>query len=140
MRLELTGRHLDITPALRRLVEAKLWKLERLLSDRALSAHCVLTRAKHRHRTEITLHARGERFLHAVADGAAWEPSVGAVIDKITQQAQKVKGKQQQRKGGRRLSDPVLAGVQDEAAPARAAAPRPAKRRPKAPAVMRAAR
>ena len=30
MRLELTGRHVDITPALRKLVEGKLAKLERI--------------------------------------------------------------------------------------------------------------
>mgnify|MGYP003694102225 CR=1 FL=1 len=33
MRLELTGRHVDITPALRRLVDTKLGKLERVLND-----------------------------------------------------------------------------------------------------------
>ena len=38
MRLELTGRHVDITPGLRRLVEGKLAKLERLLNDSAVSA------------------------------------------------------------------------------------------------------
>ena len=59
MRLELTGRHVDITPVLRRLVDTKLAKLERLLSDSAVSAQAVLTLDKHRHRTDITLHARG---------------------------------------------------------------------------------
>jgi len=42
MRLALTGRHLDITPALRTLVDVKLAKLERLLSDSAVSAQAVL--------------------------------------------------------------------------------------------------
>ncbi len=35
MRLELTGRHVDITPALRRLVDRKLARLERVLNDSA---------------------------------------------------------------------------------------------------------
>ena len=99
MRLELTGRHVDITPALRRVVESKLAKLERLLNHRAVSAHAVLTREKHRHRADITLHARGERFLHGVADTDTWETSVSQAVEKITQQAQKVKGKWQPRKG-----------------------------------------
>src|ERR671928_57834 len=43
MRLELTGRHVDITPSLRRLVEAKIGKLERVLNDSAVSAQAVLT-------------------------------------------------------------------------------------------------
>ena len=43
MRLELTGRHVDITPSLRRLVDKKLARLERMLNDSALSAQVVLT-------------------------------------------------------------------------------------------------
>ena len=46
MRLELTGRHVDITPALRRLLDTKLSRLERLLNDSAVSAQAVLTREK----------------------------------------------------------------------------------------------
>ena len=76
MRLELTGRHVDITPALRRLVDTKLAKLERLLNDSAVSAQAVLTREKHRHRADITLHARGEKFLHGVGDSGSWETSL----------------------------------------------------------------
>src|SRR5262245_55565191 len=98
MRFELTGRHVDITPALRRLVEGKLAKLERMLNDSAVSAQAVLTREKHRHRADITLHARGEKFLHGVGSAVAWEPSVSMAIEKITQQAHKVKGKWQERK------------------------------------------
>ena len=98
MRLELTGRHVDITPGLRRLVEAKIGKLERVLNDSALSAQAVLTREKHRHRTDITLHARGEKFLHGVGDSGSWEASLSAAIDKISQQIQKIKGKWQSRK------------------------------------------
>ena len=98
MRLELTGRHVDITPTLRRLVDTKLAKLERALNDSAMSAHAVLTREKHRHRADITLHARGEKFLHGVGDSGSWETSLSVAIDKITQQAHKIKGKWQERK------------------------------------------
>ncbi len=98
MRLELTGRHVDITPALRRLVEHKVGKLERVLNDSAVSAQAVLTREKHRHRTDITLHVRGEKFLHGVGDSASWEASLSVAIGKISQQAQKMKGKWQARK------------------------------------------
>jgi len=106
MRLEVTGRHQDITPALRRLLETKLAKLERLLNASALSARAVLTRDKYRLQAEITLHARGERFLHGVGrSSGAWEASIDQAIEKIVQQAQKVKGKWQERKrrGPRRV-------------------------------------
>jgi ribosomal subunit interface protein len=98
MRLELTGRHFEVTPPIRRLVADKLSKLERVLNDRAVSAQAVLTREKNRCRVDITLHARGERFLHGVGAAAAWEPAVTASIEKIEQQAQKIKGKYEARK------------------------------------------
>src|SRR5438105_15886387 len=101
MRLELTGRHIEITPVLRRLVDTKLAKLERLLNDSAVSAQAILTREKHRHRADITLHARGEKFLHGVGDTDNWETSLNSAIDKISQQAQKVKNK---RKASKRHS------------------------------------
>ena len=104
MRLELTGRHVEITPALRRLVEGKLSKLERVVNDRAVSAHAVLTRERHRHRTDITLHARGEKFLHGVGDTSAWATSVAQAMDKICQQFKRVKGKWEP-KGRRRAGD-----------------------------------
>ena len=98
MRLELTGRHVDITAPLRRLLETKLSKLERVLNHRAVSAQAVLTREKHRHRAEITLHAKGEKFLHGVGDAANWEASLTQAFAKLTQQAKRLKGKFQERK------------------------------------------
>ena len=59
MRLELTGRHVEITPAIRTLVDRKLSRLTRLLNDSLVSAQIVLTREKYRHLTEISVHLRG---------------------------------------------------------------------------------
>jgi putative sigma-54 modulation protein len=101
MRLELTGRHLDIAPAVRRLLERKLARLERLLNDSALSAQVVLSREKRTYRAEVSLHARGEKFLHGVGEAAAWDPCLSRAIDKIVRQANKIKGKWQERKRGR---------------------------------------
>src|SRR5437762_12550844 len=98
MRLELTGRHVEITPILRRLVDVKLARLERLLNDSAVSAQAVLSRERHRHRADITVHARGEKFLHGFGASGSWETSVNEAIDKIAQQAHRVKGKWQERK------------------------------------------
>jgi ribosome hibernation promoting factor len=91
MRLELRGHHVDLTPGLRRFVEEKLSKLERLLNERAVSAQAVLTVEKRRHVADITLHARGERFLHGVGDSGNWETSLTRAIAKISRQAQKLK-------------------------------------------------
>jgi putative sigma-54 modulation protein len=95
MRLELTGRHVEITPALRRLVDRKLARLERMMNDSALSAQVVLTGEKRGRRADVTLHARGEKFLHGVGDSTKWETSLSQALDKIAQQARKVKSKWQ---------------------------------------------
>lgn len=140
MRLELTGRHVDITPTLRRLVDTKLAKLERMLNDSAVSAQAVLTREKYRHRAEITLHARGEKFLHGVGNSAAWETSVSQAIDKITQQAQKVKGKWQERKRRGTVKGAPIAGEEREAARVTAAGVKPVRERVRMPRILRAER
>src|SRR5204862_6841811 len=143
MRLELTGRHVDITPALRRLVDAKLARLERLLNDSAVSAQAVLTREKHRRRADITVHARGEKFLHGVGSSATWDVSVGEAIDKIAQQAQRVKGKWQERKRrGKRVGETALSPEEAIGGPA---GPPPrtmaaSRVRPRMPLILRASR
>jgi putative sigma-54 modulation protein len=140
MRLELTGRHVDITPTLRRLVDTKIARLERLLNDSAVSAQAVLTREKHIRRADITVHARGEKFLHGVGNSPTWEMSLGEAIDKIAQQAQKVKGKWQERKR-RATKGTSIIGDEREAANVRPERP-PNASRPvlKMPRIMRAER
>jgi putative sigma-54 modulation protein len=116
MRLELTGRHVDVTPDLRKLVEKRLAKVDRLLKGGIVSAQAVLTREKYRHRSEITVHTRGDHFLHGLGDSNGWESSIGSAVEKIEQQLAKVKGKWQERK--RRVTSPrVLVAEAELAAP-----------------------
>jgi putative sigma-54 modulation protein len=110
MRLELRGHNADVTPGLRRFVEEKLAKLERLLNDRAVSAHAILSVEKHRHIADITLHARGERFLHGVGESTNWETSLTQAIAKISHQAQKLKTKQKEKR--HRLKAPALEALE----------------------------
>jgi len=98
MRLELTGRHVTITPGVRTLVEDGLAHTLRMLNDSALSAQVVLTKEKARHHADVTVHARGEHFLHGEATGRDIATAVSAAIDKVDRQAQKLKGKWAQRK------------------------------------------
>jgi putative sigma-54 modulation protein len=100
MRLALTGRHVDVTPSLRQLVTRRLAKLERLLNDSALSTQVVLTIEKRHHNTEITVHARGDNFITGKGSGDSWTQSVAAAIEKVMQQALKVKDKWVTRKRG----------------------------------------
>jgi putative sigma-54 modulation protein len=98
MRLELTGRHYRLTPATRTLVERRVARTLRLLNDRAVSAHVVLTSERAGIHVEVTLHARRERFLHGEATGPDLELALSAAADKIDQQARKLKGKSNGRK------------------------------------------
>jgi ribosomal subunit interface protein len=98
MRLALTGRHLEITPVVRRLVDGKLARLERMLNDSAVSAQVVLSKEKNGYRADVMLHTRGEKFLHGVGVADALAGCLGGALDKISQQALKVKGKWQERK------------------------------------------
>jgi putative sigma-54 modulation protein len=143
MRLVLRGHHVDITPALRRLVGAELAKLERVLNDSAVSAQAILTLEKYRHRADITLHARGEKFLHGVATTNNWAESVTRAIAQISQQALKVKNKLHDRKR-HALKTGVVAAAEN-AGPEKAAvkpprAARAAPERIRMPRILRASR
>ena len=131
MRLELRGHHADVTPGLRRFVEAKLAKLERLLNDRAVSAQAILSVEKRRRIADITLHARGERFLHGLGDSGNWETSLTQAIAKISHQAQKLKTRQKETRHS--LKAPALDAPEPIAKSGKAAkAAPPAKRRSRA--------
>ena len=130
MRLELTGRHVDITDGVRRIVDSKLAKLERRLNDTAVSAQVVLTHEKTGRRADITLHARGEKFMHGTGQGANVSAAMSEAVDKLTQQAQKLKGQLQEktRRAGKSRIDVVDVPEPEPAAKA----PRVAKaRRPR---------
>ena len=138
MRLELTGRHFDITPALRRLVDRKLARLGRILNDSALSAQVVLSTEKNSRRADVMLHARGEKFLHGIGSADAWAGAMTQAIDKIVQQAKKVKGKWQERRRGRKPPSEVAVAASSRAREAdRRRAPRGL---PKMPPILRASR
>jgi putative sigma-54 modulation protein len=98
MRLVLTGRHVDITPGIRRLVDGKLARLERLLGDSIISAQITLTREKERHVAEVALHVRGDHMLNCRTAGVTWSSALARAVEKVQSQAKKVKGKWAERK------------------------------------------
>jgi putative sigma-54 modulation protein len=98
MRLDITGRHVEITPAVRQLISRRLGRLERVLNDAAVSAIITLTKEKYRLRTEIAVHTKGDHVLRGNGEGNALPLSVRQATEKIEQQAQKLKGKWDGRK------------------------------------------
>jgi putative sigma-54 modulation protein len=98
MRLSLTGRQVDVPPALRQLVTRRLERLERVFNDTLVSAQVVLSKERHLHQAELIIHARGDHTLSAVGGGATWAVAVGEAADKVANQAAKLKGKWKTRK------------------------------------------
>jgi putative sigma-54 modulation protein len=130
MRLELTGRHVTVSPALRSLVNQKLARVLRQVNDSGISASVIVSTVKFEKVVEVSLHARGERFLHALARAEAWDLAVNQAVEKIEQQARKMKGKWQSKRrvSARKARRPPVA---------REEALAPATRRPR---VVRASR
>jgi putative sigma-54 modulation protein len=98
MRLELTGHQVDISPGLRNLVERKIAKVSRVLNSAGLSAGVVVKKERVHNVVEITLHARGERHLHAVGKADTWQSAMTLAVSKLMHQTEKVKGVWQERK------------------------------------------
>lgn len=93
MRLDITGRNVEITAPIRQLIDRRLARLGRLLNDSVVSAQVILTREKYRHRAEVIIHARGDHMLRGLGEGNAWPISMRQASEKIEQQAQKLKTK-----------------------------------------------
>ena len=111
MRVDITGRHLDITSGLRQLIDKSLARMERLLNDRAVSATVVLTKEKYRHKTELVVHAKGDHILTGIGEGNTWPLSIRKAAAKIEHQAQKLKSRwtegKRQRKNNRAVGVPA---------------------------------
>jgi putative sigma-54 modulation protein len=93
MQLDITGRHVEITPPIRQLIQNRLRKIERLLNDSAVSGRVILTKEKYRHRTEILIHARGDHQMRGLGEGNNWNVSAREAANKVEEQAHKLKAK-----------------------------------------------
>ena len=104
MRLDITGRHVEITPGLRQLINTRLKTLQRVLNDAAVSALVIVTKEKYRHKVEMVIHARGDHTLSGMGEGNSWPLAIRQASQKIEQQAKKLKGKwdDRRRKGAAR--------------------------------------
>ena len=119
MRIDVTGRHIDVTPGLRHVIERSLAKVERLLNDSAVSATVVLTKEKYRHRTELVIHAKGDHILSGIGEGNTWPLSVRKAAAKIEHQAQTLKSRWTEGKRQRTSGRGVTVAAAPEAVPGR---------------------
>ena len=98
MNLNLTGNHLDITPAIRDYVIAKLDRITRHF-DHVIDVQVVMSVAKLRHKVEANLHASG-KDIHVEAVELDMYAAIDALVDKLDRQVVKHKEKLALRRHG----------------------------------------
>ncbi|MBI5091822.1 MAG: ribosome-associated translation inhibitor RaiA [Candidatus Hydrogenedentes bacterium] len=100
MRVTMTGRHMEMTDALKAYVENRIKKIREHFED-VIDVDVVLSVEKHRHIAEINLHANGIR-IHGKESSADMYASVDAVLEKLERQVRKYRdriNRYQPRKG-----------------------------------------
>jgi putative sigma-54 modulation protein len=91
MQIQLSGQHIEITPALRQYVNDKLERVARHF-DHVGNVHVVLSVEKLRHKAEATVHLnRGTVFADIVADDMY--AAIDGLVDKLDRQVKKHKEK-----------------------------------------------
>jgi putative sigma-54 modulation protein len=91
MNLNLTGVHLDITPAIRAYVENKLDRITRHF-DHVIDVNVILSVDKLRQKVEANVHVRG-KDIHAESIEPDMYVAIDALSDKLDRQVLKYKEK-----------------------------------------------
>ena len=99
MMFEYTGRHVEVTPAIRHHVEEQFKKLEYIFDGSSADAHVILAVEKNRHTGELIVHWR-DHTLTAKDTNADMYMALSRAISKIEKQAIKLKKKIIDRKHG----------------------------------------
>ena len=91
MQINLTGHHVELTPALRDYINGKMEKLERHFGH-VTGVHCILTVEKLRHKAEARVAVSGGTlFAEAVEDDMY--AAIDGLVDKLDRQIVKHKEK-----------------------------------------------
>ena len=91
MNLNLTGRHLEITPAIREHVTSKLDKVKRHF-DSVIDINVILSVDKLVQKAEATVHLSGKN-IHAETEDSNLYVAIDALIDSLDRQVLKHKEK-----------------------------------------------
>ena len=91
MQIELSGRHVDITDALRDYVNNKFERLQRHF-DHMTNIHTVISVEKARQKAEATVHMSGNNIF-AEAEDENMYAAIDALVDKLDSQIRKHKEK-----------------------------------------------
>lgn len=98
MQLNMTGHHIELTPALRDYLDTKLQKLERHF-DQIGIVQATLTVEKERQKAEVSMHIKGAQ-LFADAEHEDMYAAIDLMVDKLDRQLLKHKEKSVDRSQG----------------------------------------
>ena len=104
MNLQISGHHLDITPAIRSYVTSKLERIVRH-SDNLIDINVLLSVDKLRQMAEITARLSGKTIHVEVADDDLYA-AIDIVTDKLDRQVQKYKEKSKEFRGKKSELEP----------------------------------
>ena len=108
MKVDITGRHIEITEPLRKFATDRLERMHGAI-DEVMEVHFILTVEKHqRHIAEVNIKTRHE-FHHGEEVSTDMYTSIAAVLDKIEKQILRSKEKTTSRKrhsGTREIVEP----------------------------------
>jgi putative sigma-54 modulation protein len=99
MNIIISGRHLEITPALKTYAEEKVKKFERYLSDISEATVTLSIEKKYRHKAEVLLKANGVLIQAEGVTGEVYS-SIDEVVEKLERQVKKYKDKLVSRRKG----------------------------------------
>jgi putative sigma-54 modulation protein len=91
MNLQVSGHHVEVTPALRSYVQSKIGRVTRHF-DHVIDAHVILTANKVKQKAEVTLHVRG-KDLHCESEEVDLYAAIDLLADKLDRQVLKYKDK-----------------------------------------------
>jgi ribosome hibernation promoting factor len=91
MKIHFTGRQIEVSPALRKVAEERLAKLDKFLNH-LMEAHVILVVEKRRHRAEVVVHGR-HVTLSAAGETADMYSTLSLVADRLERQAKKHRDK-----------------------------------------------
>ena len=102
MNLNVSGHHVDVTPAIRSYVRSKLERVTRHF-DHVIDAHVILTVDKLRQKAEVTLHVSG-KDLHCESEEEDLYAAIDLLADKLDRQVLRYKEKLQDKTRGPKAS------------------------------------
>lgn len=89
MNIKITGRHMELSDALKAYIETGIRKVKTHF-DKVIDVDVVLDVEKHRHIVDVDLHANGVR-IHSKEASQDMYASVDAVLEKLEKQVKKYK-------------------------------------------------